>query len=255
MGLSVALGSDAPTPMRGNSSQQKQRRLAEEKRRREEAELRILIQQAMEEGRTLHGKILQNETQVAVLSKQVEVQTSAVEADLKQLEAEGAKWEEQLRKRQGAINEKRAVLEDLDRRLKQLRAQRSLQKVCLSAQFIPKDWKPDVKLDDGDVADQRQNPSSPSPRTPRSHGGGGEDADAASPSPERRLSMRGPQRSRRTASVVLTELELEPALEHLRPKLHQVQHDSIAERTAFTQQVRTQLQDLYAELASLGDAS
>lgn len=260
------------------SASTKSRRTAEEKRRREETELRLLIQKEMDQARILHARILQNESQLASLAKQVDKQHEAAETERSGLQGEVKKWEKRLKQRQDAVAQKRTELDDMDNRVTHLRGQKNAQRICLASFFLRNDMKPDVSVDPEQIFSSAKGAGSSSPHhRHRSRGQqpegkslslggvrGGADHDM-SPGPEasgedgiRRRSIRSNSRAgggqlglgRRT-SVVVNELEIEPQLEHMRTKLHQIQHDTNKTRSAATQSVRSDLQALYSELASL----
>lgn len=258
-----------------SSSTAKTRRTAEEKRRREETELRLLIQKEMDQARILHARILQNETQLASLAKQVDKQYEAAETERSGLQGEVKKWEKRLKQRQEAVAQKRQEVDDMDNRVTHLKGQKNAQRICLASFFLRNDMKPDVPVDPEQIFSVKSGgPSSPhhrhrSQRQQQQQEGksislggmrgvsehdviatndNGDDAN-------RRRSVRSNSRAglaagRRT-SVVVNELEIEPQLEHMRTKLHQIQHDANKVRSAATQSVRSDLQALYSELASL----
>lgn len=267
-------GAPQPQPPAGGS---KNRRTAEEKRRREETELRLLIQKEMDQARVLHARILQNESQLASLAKQVDKQNEAAETERGGLQGEVRKWEKRLRQRQEAVELKRCELQEMDLRVAYLRNQKNSQRICLASFFLRNDMKPDISIDPEQIFSVTKGAGSPSPHHRHrtrvgahegrslSLGGarGSEPPRAESPPPGqvdgedgdklRRRPMRSNSRvgAGRRTSVVVNELEVEPQLEYMRPKLHQIQHDTNRVRSAATQSVRNDLLALYSELAAL----
>jgi hypothetical protein len=253
----------------------KTRRTAEEKRRREETELRLLIQKEMDQARILHARILQNETQLASLAKQVDKQHEAAETERGGLQGEVKKWEKRLKQRQEAVAQKRQELEDMDNRVTHLKGQKNAQRICLASFFLRNDMKPDIAVDPEQIFTTLKGPGPSSPhhrhrsqRQPQQEGktislGGirgaendvhpaaADNADDAARRRSVRSNSRAGLAAGRKASVVVNELEIEPQLEHMRTKLHQIQHDANKVRSAATQAVRSDLQALYSELASL----
>lgn len=265
--ISPSAGSSAASPSAtAAGGTAKAKRSAEEKRRREEAELRILIQREMEQARTLHQRILQNESQLAALAKQLDKQTEATDTERKGMQGEVKKWEKRLRQRQDAIADKRAELQEYEAQVAHLKAQKNVQKVCLASLFLRADMRPDIAIEPTEIFSaahmsansvQRQRSASKNAShcdEPQAQ----DDDDPGSPG-SRRRSLRNAASpagvraggARRASSVVVRDLQIEASLEHLRPKLHQLQHDAMAARTALTQPIRTELNDLFMELAAL----
>jgi hypothetical protein len=123
--------------MQRQEDQAAQRKALVSRRRREEAQLRMLWEQAVERGHALQLRIAENDRQLASLGTQAERAAEEQAAELHQAQTELLRWTRRVDEGRRAAADRMNRLDALERNYAALEHTRSITRLQLISNFIP----------------------------------------------------------------------------------------------------------------------